>query len=430
MRNINIEVSRNLGESTYITTLENGLKVYICKKKGFNKKIGIFGTKYGSLDNDFIDIRTRKRIKVPDGIAHFLEHKLFENQKGNALDMFSEIGVDSNAYTSFDRTIYYFETSNRFEEAIDILIKMIKEPYFTDENVAKEQGIISQEISKYDDDTKYTVYYNLLRAMYQKNPIRVNIAGTIESISYINKELLYTCYNTFYSPQNMFILVIGDVDVNKTIELIDNKMKKYDGDITLNEKIKKFIPDEPKDILQKEITQKLDIYMPRINIGYKLPIVDGEETTKCEVISYIISEMYFSTLSDFFQKEYSEEKIDAPVDFYYEGGDTFSHVVISATSKKIDLIEEDILNYIEDIKEKQIDEELFNIVKRNIIGNIIFSSESLSSSGSTIIESILRSTSVYKEIEVLESITSKDIKDFLNKLDERYRVSSKIISKE
>ena len=252
MRNIKIEVSRSLGESTYITTLENGLKVYICKKKGFNKKIGIFGTKYGSLDNDFIDIRTRKRIKVPDGIAHFLEHKLFENEKENALDMFSEIGVDSNAYTSFDRTIYYFETSNRFEEAIDILIKMIKEPYFTDENVAKEQGIISQEISKYDDDTKYTVYYNLLRAMYQKNPIRVNIAGTIESISYINKELLYTCYNTFYSPQNMFILVIGDVDVNKTIELIDNRMKKYDGDITLNEKIKKFIPDEPKDILQKK----------------------------------------------------------------------------------------------------------------------------------------------------------------------------------
>lgn len=429
MRNINIEVSRNLGESTYITTLEDGLKVYICKKKGFNKKIGIFGTKYGSLDNDFIDIRTRKRIKVPDGIAHFLEHKLFENQKGNALDMFSEIGVDSNAYTSFDRTIYYFETSNRFEKAIDILIKMIKEPYFTDENVAKEQGIISQEISKYDDDTKYTVYYNLLRAMYQKNPIRVNIAGTIESISYINKELLYTCYNTFYSPQNMFILVIGDVDVNKTIELIDNKMKKYDGDITPNVKIKKFIPDEPKDILQKEITQKMDIYMPRINIGYKLPIVEGEEITKCEVISYIISEMYFSTLSDFFQKEYSEEKIDAPVDLYYEGGDTFSHVVISANSKKIDLIEEDILNYIEDIKEKQIDEELFNIVKRNIIGNIIFSSESLSSSGSTIIESILRGTSVYKEIEVLENITSKDIKDFLNKLDECYRVSSKIISK-
>lgn len=137
MRNINIEVSRNLGESTYITTLENGLKVYICKKKGFNKKIGIFGTKYGSLDNDFIDIMTRKRIKVPDGIAHFLEHKLFENENGNALDMFSEIGVDSNAYTSFDRTVYYFETSNRFEDAIDILIKMIKEPYFTDEKCCK-----------------------------------------------------------------------------------------------------------------------------------------------------------------------------------------------------------------------------------------------------------------------------------------------------
>ena len=152
MRKITVNVSNELGEKTYTTTLDNGLKVYICKKEGFSKKIGLFGTKYGSLINDFVDITTGKRIKVPDGIAHFLEHKLFEKEGANALDLFSKMGVSSNAYTSFDQTVFYFETIDKFKESIEMLVKLIKEPYFTDENVEKEQGIIGQEIGMYDDE--------------------------------------------------------------------------------------------------------------------------------------------------------------------------------------------------------------------------------------------------------------------------------------
>ena len=198
MRKITVNVSNELGEKTYTTTLDNGLKVYICKKEGFSKKIGLFGTKYGSLINDFVDITTGKRIKVPDGIAHFLEHKLFEKEGANALDLFSKMGVSSNAYTSFDQTVFYFETIDKFKESIEMLVKLIKEPYFTDENVEKEQGIIGQEIGMYDDDPGFSVYFNALRAMYINHPIRIDIAGTVETISHINKELLYTCYNTFY----------------------------------------------------------------------------------------------------------------------------------------------------------------------------------------------------------------------------------------
>ena len=221
MNKIGLEVSEELGESTFSTVLDNGLQVFICKKKGFNKKIGLFGTKYGSVVNDFIDITTGERMKVPDGIAHFLEHKLFEKEGANALDLFSKMGVSSNAYTSFDQTVYYFETSEKFEESIEMLVKLIKEPYFTDENVQKEQGIIGQEISMYDDDPSFKVYFNALRAMYQVNPVRIDIAGTIESISHITKDLLYTCYNTFYSPQNMFFIVVGDVDVDETFKIIE-----------------------------------------------------------------------------------------------------------------------------------------------------------------------------------------------------------------
>ena len=259
MHKISVENSEELNESTFSTVLDNGLSVYICKKSGFGKKIGLFGTKYGSVINDFVDITTGKRMKVPDGIAHFLEHKLFEKEGANALDLFSKMGVSSNAYTSFDQTVYFFETNEKFEESIAMLVKLIKEPYFTDENVQKEQGIIGQEISMYDDDSNFMVYFNALRAMYQKNPVRIDIAGTIESISHITKELLYTSYNTFYSPQNMFFVVVGDVDVDETIKIIEDNIKKYDNNVP-STKIEKFIEEEPKQIAQKEILQKMDIY--------------------------------------------------------------------------------------------------------------------------------------------------------------------------
>lgn len=429
MRKMSVETSQELNESTFHTTLENGLNVYICKKKGFGKKIGMFGTKYGSVVNDFVDITTGKRIKVPDGIAHFLEHKLFEKEGANALDLFSKMGVSSNAYTSFDQTVYFFETSEKLEESIVMLVKLIKEPYFTDENVAKEQGIIGQEISMYDDDPTFMVYFNALRAMYQKNPVRIDIAGTIESISHITKELLYTCYNTFYSPQNMFFLVVGDVDVDKTIDIIDENIKKYETKVNTDAKIEKFTANEPKEIAKKEITQKMEIYLPQLCIGYKLPISSGEDITKNEIIVSIISDMFFSKQSDFFEKEYNEGKVNGSIDMQYEGSDTFSHVILSTTSTDIDIIENDLLNYIEEIKEKEIDEELFEIIKRKKIGEAILSSDSLNVSYRRVIDSILSNTRVYADIEILKGITSKDIKEFLHKLNEDNRVSSKIIAK-
>ena len=429
MRKMSLEVSQELGESTFCTTLDNGLKVYICQKKGFGKKIGMFGTKYGSVVNDFVDITTGKRIKVPDGIAHFLEHKLFEKEGENALDLFSKMGVSSNAYTSFDQTVYFFETSEKFEESIAMLVKLIKEPYFTDENVQKEQGIIGQEISMYDDDPTFMVYFNALRAMYQKNPVRIDIAGTIESISHITKELLYTCYNTFYSPQNMFFLVVGDVDVDKTIDVIEENIKKYENKVDTNAKIEKFSEEEPKEIAQKEIIQKMEIYLPQLCIGYKLDLAKNEEIVRNEIIVSIISDMYFSKQSDFFEKEYNSGKINGFIDMQYEGSDTFSHVIISTTSTDIEGIEKDILEYINQIKNTPIDKELFGVIKRKKIGEAILSSDNLNVSYRRVIDSILDDTNVYADMEILKNINENDIKEFLNKLNEVNRVSSKIISK-
>ena len=421
------EFSEELGETTFSTTLSNGLEIYICKKKGFSKKIGLFGTKYGSVTNDFIDITTNKRVKVPDGIAHFLEHKLFEKEGANALDLFSKMGVSSNAYTSFDQTVFYFETVEKFEESIKMLVKLIKEPYFTPENVEKEQGIIGQEISMYDDDQNFMVYFNALRAMYQKNPVRIDIAGTIDSISHITSDMLYTCYNTFYSPQNMFFIVVGDVDVDETINLIEESINQYET--KSDSKIVKYTEEEPREIAQKEITQKMDIYLPGLCIGYKLDLCSGKDIIKNECIADIISDMYFSRLSNFYEEEYNKGYINEEIDFIYEGSETFSHLVISATSTNIDELEMDILKYMKKIKSEDIDEELFEIIKRKKIGENILSSDRLGVSYRRIIDSILNNVPTYYDVEMYNSITSKDIKEFLDKLDENYRVTSKIISK-
>jgi len=428
MHKIAVEYSQELGENTFSTTLSNGLKIYICKKKDFSKKIGMFGTKYGSVINDFIDITTGQRTKVPDGIAHFLEHKLFEKEGANALDLFSKMGVSSNAYTSFDQTVYFFETSEKFDESIAMLVKLIKEPYFTDENVAKEQGIIGQEISMYDDNPNFMVYFNTLRAMYQKNPVRIDIAGTIESISHITKDMLYTCYNTFYSPQNMFFVVVGDVDVEKTIELIEENIKKYENNIPKTE-IVTYMEDEPKEIAQKEIVQKMDIYLPQLCIGYKLDLADGKNIVKNECMVSILSDMYFSKQSEFFEKEYNEGKVNDSIDMQYEGSNSFSHIIISTTAVNIDEVEKDILEYMEKIKNEPIDKELFEIVKRKKIGEMILASDNLSVSYRRIIDSILSDVDVYTDIEMLKSITIEDLQNFLTLLKEENRVTSKIISK-
>ena len=430
MYKIETHINDRLNEMTYYTKLSNGLNVYICKKEGFKKKIGMFGTKYGSLINDFVDINSSKRIKVPDGIAHFLEHKLFEKEGENALDMFSKIGVSSNAYTTFDHTVFYFETNNKFEESIKLLVKLIKEPYFTEENVEKEQGIIAQEILMGNDDPDYMVYFNTLKAMYQKNNVRIDIAGTVESISNITKDLLYTCYNTFYNLNNMFFVVVGDVDVEKTIKLIEDSINIYSkNEKKINEEIKTFSEDEPMQVAKREIIEKMDVYMPKLCIGYKLNVVQKEEIIKRAILADIVSDMYFSKLSKFYEEEYSKGIITDEVILSYEGTKYFSHVVIMGESTKLLELKSDILKYIEKIKKYPIDTYLFEQVKSNKIGSTLIENDRLNSCYRRIIDSILADTDVYADIEILQNLNVQDVKDFLELLDNENNVVSIIDKK-
>ena len=419
-----IEENTRTGEKVYKTVLDNGLKVFVCPKPGFTKKIGMYGTIYGSIDNDFVDITTGKRIKVEDGIAHFLEHKLFEQEGDNALDVFAKMGVSSNAYTSFDHTVYFFETSSRYEECLEKLLDFVNTPYFTDANVEKEKGIIGQEIRMYDDDANAVVYYNTLRAMYKEHPLKVDIAGTVESVNRIDKEALYSCYNTFYNPSNMFVIVIGDVDVDYTINKIKEEMQKRADRISAN--VERFSPVEPKEIAMPEIEKKLDVYMPYVCIGFKHEKQEGKTNAKNTVIVDILNEMCFSTMSDFYEEMYNSGVINEPMQISYECGADFAHTIIFATSKDYNKCEAKIKEYISKLKETGIDQELFVIVKKQKQGENIHQTEDLMAIHRQIIDSIIQDTPVYEETTALDNITKQDIDNFIK---EYLREDNKVISK-
>ena len=213
--------SLKIKEKVYIEKLENGLTILLVPKETTNKKYVMWSTHFGSIDNHFIMPETKEEVYVPDGVAHFLEHKMFEQPNGtNSLDTLMALGVDANAYTTNNHTAYLFETTEHFMEALDELMDYVQHPYFTDQNVEKEKGIIGQEIGMYDDDPGWQLYMNALDCLYKENAIKIDIAGTVESISKIDKDVLYKCYNTFYHASNMVMVICGNFKPEEMLEEI------------------------------------------------------------------------------------------------------------------------------------------------------------------------------------------------------------------
>ena len=257
-----------LKEKVYIEKLETGLTIMCIPKENTRKKYAVFSVEYGSNDNEFIVDGESEKTVIPDGVAHFLEHKLFEQENGtNSLDVLSSLGVEANAYTTNDHTAYLFECTENFYQALDELMDYVQNPYFTDENVEKEKGIIGQEIMMYDDYPEWKVYLNALEAMYHEHPVKLDITGTIETISHINKEILYKCYNTFYNPANMAMVICGDFEPEELLKEIKKRLINKKG----NGEIKRLYPQEPENIVKEKIEQKMDVSEPLFTIGQNPP---------------------------------------------------------------------------------------------------------------------------------------------------------------
>ena len=265
-----------IDEKVYEHELDNGLKLFIIPKPGFQKTFVTYTTQFGSLDNHFKPIGSQQFVKVPDGVAHFLEHKLFEKEEEDLFTAFAEENAQANAFTSFDRTSYLFSATSNIESNIKRLLDMVETPYFTEETVNKEKGIIAEEIKMYQEQPGYKLMFNTLRAMYSNHPIRVDIAGSVESIYDITKDDLYLCYETFYHPSNMVLFIVGDVNPQNMIDLVEQHEAKRNK--TNQPKIERAEIDEPIEVNQHNVTEQMKLQSPRLMLGFKnQPLKESSE---------------------------------------------------------------------------------------------------------------------------------------------------------
>ena len=324
--------SSKLKEKVYVEKLDNGLTVMIVPRHTTNKKYVIWGTHFGSIDNHFITPGTQQEVYVPDGVAHYLEHKMFEQESGrNSLDTLMALGVDANAYTTNNHTAYLFEATDHFYEALDELMDYVQHPYFTDENVEKERGIIGQEIGMYDDDPGWILYMNALDCLYKENAIKIDIAGTVESISKIDKDVLYKCYNTFYNPSNMVMVLCGDFEPDAILE----EVKKRLVEKPMQGEIERIYPEKEKDTeINKHYKEdSMEVSKPIFMIGFKDKL-DVENKVQRHIAIEILMNMLIGKSSPLYQRLYKEGILLAKPDLDYEFTDDYAHVLISGQSKE------------------------------------------------------------------------------------------------
>ena len=398
-------------EKVYIEKLESGITIMCIPKEKAIKKYAICGIGFGSNDNKFFIEKDNKEVSIPDGVAHFLEHKLFEKEDGqNSLDVLSALGVDANAYTTNDHTAYLFECTKNFYEALDELLNYVQNPYFTDENVEKEKGIIAQEIKMYDDEADFKVYLNAMKAMYTKNPIRIDVAGSVESIQKINKDILYECYNNFYTTSNMVIVVCGDFKPEEIFEEIKKRITKPNR-LTA----KRIEENEGMEINQKEITAKMDISMPIFIYGFKVNPIEKEKIKRNLSIE-ILLEILFGQSSELYEKLYNQGLIYEGLSASFEWARNYAHVLIQGKSHDIEKVENEILDTIKKLKQNGINEKEFEKAKRKIYGEYVRQFNEVDITSGLFVTNYFKGINPFEYVENYKTISKEYIENTLKEV--------------
>ena len=412
----------DFGESYIKCEHESGLKIYILEKPLYNSAYAIFGTKYGSIDNCFSV--NGEKVEVPEGIAHFLEHKLFESEDGDAFTRYAETGAYANAFTSFDKTCYLFSCSSRFYDNLEILLDFVQNPYFTAATVQKEQGIIGQEIRMYDDSPGWRVMFNMLLGMYKTHPVRIDIAGTTDSIAEITDELLYKCYNTFYNPQNMFLCIAGNVNTEKILKMVENGIKpkeKFD--------LCRIMPTEPDEVLQPEIVQALEVATPMFCFGYK-ENADSMPTVKERICTAVLLEMIAGDASPLYKSLTERGLINDEFSFEYFNGPGYSTVIFEGESSNPKRVADEIKAEINRLKEEGLNKKLFTAIRSGLYGNAIRGFNNIENIAMGLVDCAMNDTDLFDDVKYLKAITVDDVYKRLARLDDDKTVLSVIVPKE
>ena len=404
--------NNKIQEKVFIEKMKNGLTVMVFPRKNIQKKYIIWGTRFGSIDNNFIAPGDTEPTKVPDGIAHYLEHKLFEQEnEKNSLDVLSSLGVDANAYTSNSMTAYLYECSDNFYEALDEFMNYVQNPYFTDENVEKERGIIGQEIMMYNDYPDWRLYMNAIKCMYSKNPIRIDVAGTKETIAEIDKEKLYKIYNTFYRLDNMVLVICGDFKVEEILKEIEKR-------ITLtrnNTEIKRIYEEEPKEIAQKSIQEKMEISLPCFMLAYK-DKVEKEKFAKKDLAMDIIFYLILGRSSKLYQDLYNEGLIYSELGYDYEFSKTYSHFLIQGQSTQPEKVIERIKEEIEKFKQTGFEENEFLRIKKKLYGEYVKEYNDISVIANNLLGDYMKDLTPFIYFEEFDTLTKSEVEEILKEV--------------
>lgn len=412
---------RRLEESYTRIEHPSGLTLMLCPMKGYSGAYALFSARCGSIDDSFA-IGDGEYTTVPSGIAHFLEHKLFESEEGDAFEQYAKTGASANAYTSFDRTAYLFGCTDKFDDSIEILLNLVTKPYFTEKTVQKEQGIIGQEIRMYDDDPEWRVYFNLLGALYHNHPIRIDIAGTVESISGITADLLYRCYNAFYNLNNMVLSVAGNFDIDTVVKACDKILVPAAPVQVHTREI-----DEPQSVRERRVEQKLEVATPLFQIGFKGTPKSYRENILAQVTGEIVCDLIAGESTELYRALYDEGLINSGFGSEAMAGPNYLVNIFSGESRDPDAVFSRIVNGADQLQQNGISTEDFDRARRAAYGRYVGIYSSVESMAGMMVLSSLADFSAYEPLELIDEITLNDVQAFLRENFDTSRCALSIV---
>lgn len=396
--------SERLGESYFEIDHPSGLKILVYPKKNYAATYAVFGTRYGSIDTEFRLNGEEKFTCVPEGIAHFLEHKLFESEDLDAFERYAKTGASANAYTSFDKTCYLFSCTGKFQESLEILLDFVTHPYFTEKTVQKEQGIIGQEIQMCRDEAGWEALFSLLRAMYKTHPVHIDIAGTVESIAEITPELLYKCYETFYNFSNMVLCVAGNVTPDEVLSVADRLLKPQKP-IRIERKFHR----EPREVAESYTEETLSVAFPIFSLGFKEAVETPERSLREILISDIILEAVAGKTSAFYSELLEAGLINTSFESEYFCGYGYAAWIFTGESPDGREVQKRITARIRALQETGISKADFERIRKKLYGRSIMQFNDIDGIANAMVSAYFCKEGLFDETEILQSLTLDEV---------------------
>lgn len=412
-----------IGEEVIWVTLDNGLPVCIVPKKGFSRKYALFATRYGGMDMRFR--LNGQWLDTPAGIAHYLEHKMFDTEDGNALQELAMNGAEPNAFTSNAITCYYFDSTEKFYENLEILLSFVSVPYFTDESVEKEQGIIGQEIGMIEDNPEWQVYKQLMQSLYHTSPARTPVAGSVESIREITAQTLYDCHKAFYTPANMCLVVVGDVEPQQVLDIARRVLPKDSGELIERD----YGAEEPTEAARAYAEERMEVSMPSFLVGFKCPPQHGgEEQHRFAAIGELACDVLMGESSPLYARLYSQGLINGSFGAAFDILPGAAYAYAGGDSKDPRAVAEAILTEAQRLEREGVDEDYYKRIVNANFGAALRELNSFESIAVSMAEGRFQGYDPYRFPEIYDSITAADVLAFLRENVTRSHMALSVIA--